>query len=117
MKGVPMRKKTIKCLSDEMFWFLIYALPLLVLAFMSFKFGAMTSISDVMSNIGLDVISNNFVFTSLSEIFGSSGIVPMFSADIIHFMSYLVCVWILHIAVDVLLWLPRWFHSIMKGEE
>ena len=117
MKGVLMRKKTIKCLTDEVFWFLVYAMPLLILAFSAFKFGAMTSITDVMSSIGLDVISNNFVFSTLSDIFGLSGIVPMFSADIIHFMSYLVCVWILHVAVDVLLWLPRWFHSIMKGEE
>lgn len=112
-----MRKRTIKCLVDEIFWSLIYILPLIAMALVTYRTGAFVGVSESMSAIGFNIVENNFVFTCLNNIFGANGIVPLLSSDILSFLSYFVCAWLIHLAVDFLLWLPRWFHSLMKGEK
>lgn len=112
-----MRKKTIKCLVDEIFWGLIYMLPLFAMLLVTYRTGTLVGVSEAMSSIGFNVVTDNFIVNSLASVFGASGVVPMFSNDILVFMGYFICAWILHIMVDVLLWLPRWFHKLMSGGE
>lgn len=109
-----MRKKTLKCLFDNVFWYLIYLLPLILLVVYWCKTGAI-SVVGAMNDAGLGIITTNPVYTSLNGIFGADGVVPFFaSPDIIAYGSYFVCVFIFHLAVDFLLFIPRLCHKWMN---
>lgn len=109
-----MRKKTVKCLCDNIFWYLIYLLPLIIFAIYSFQNGTFVPLTDCMSAIHLDIFSNNVIFTSLQSLFGTSGIMPLFNnADILAYLSYFVSVFIVHLAVDFLLFIPRFAMSLL----
>lgn len=111
-----MRKRTISCLLDNLMWFLIYMLPLICFIVILCKTGQVTSLSECMSSCGLGVLTNNVVYTALNSIFGADGVLPLFvSADILLYFSYFVCVWLCHLAVDVLLFLVRYAHKLMDN--
>lgn len=111
-----MRKKTIKCLCDEIFWTLIYLLPLIAMALVTYRTGQFVGVQESMSSIGFDIVSNNVVFDTISQIFGSNGVMPLLSADILAYLSYFACAYLIHIAIDVLLFIPRYAHNLMKGD-
>lgn len=109
-----MRKKTIKYLCDNIFWYLLYLLPLIIYVIYCFQNGAFVPLTDCLTACHLDVLSNNIIFTSLSSIFGVDGIFPLFNnVDILSYLSYFVSVFIIHLAVDFLLFIPRFAMSIM----
>ena len=110
-----MRKKTINCLFDNVLWYLVYLLPLISFGILLIGNSA-TTLSSAMSSVGLGILTDNIVFTSLNGIFGSGGVLPLFiSTDILLYFSYFVCCWLCHIVVDVLLFLVRWAHSLMSS--
>ena len=82
-----MRKRTIKCLADTIFWYALYFLPIIVLLITSIH-NPITSVSNVINTLGLNVLQDNIVFTSLSSIFGIGGVLPFFqSTDILLFFT------------------------------
>lgn len=110
-----MRKKTLNCLFDNVLWYLVYLLPLIAFGILLVNNSSIT-LSGAMSSVGLGILTNNVVFTSLNSIFGSGGVLPLFvSTDILLYFSYFICCWLCHIAVDVLLFLVRWAHSLMSS--
>ena len=110
-----MRKKTLKCLFDNVMWYLIYLLPLILMVIYWCKTGAIT-MAGAMTDAGLDVINTNPVYTSLYGIFGTGGVFPIFTQpDILIYFSYFVCVYIVHLAVDFLLFIPRLCHKWMSA--
>lgn len=110
-----MRKKTISHLLDSVMWYLIYILPLIAFGILLVNNSAVT-LSSAMTSVGLGILTDNVVFTALSGIFGAGGVLPLFaSADILLYFSYFVCVWICHLAVDVLLFLVRYAHKLMSS--
>lgn len=111
-----MRKKTIINVADNFMWYLIYLLPLVALLILLAKNGATDfSIADTFTSLGLDIFVNNPVLTNLSSIFGENGILPFFvSNDILIYMSYFICVFIIHLFVDFLLFIPRLAHKWMN---
>lgn len=110
-----MRKKTINCLFDNVLWYLVYLLPLIAFGILLIGNSA-TTLSSAMLSVGLGILTDNVVFTSLNSIFGSGGVLPLFvSGDILLYFSYFICCWLCHIAVDVLLFLVRWAHSLMSS--
>ena len=109
-----MRKKTISHLFDSVMWYIVYILPLISFAILLIN-NPSVSLSSAMSSVGLGILNNNIIFTSLDGIFGASGIFPMFiSADILLYFSYFICVWICHLAVDVLLFIVRYSHKLLS---
>lgn len=108
-----MRKKTIKCLCNEIIWGIMWLLPLILLALVTFQTGQFVSISTAMEVSGFGVLSNNFLFNSLNSVFGVNGVVPMFSADILSYFTYFVSISLLHLFVDILLWIPRYAHHLL----
>lgn len=110
-----MRKKTIKVLSDTIFWYALYFLPILVLLLMSIH-NPLTSISNVMTTLGLEILTiDNVIYTTLSSIFGTGGVLPFFtSPDILLYMTYFCSVLILHLLVDFILFIPRMAHKWLK---
>lgn len=110
-----MRKRTIKTLSDTIFWYGLYFLPILVLLLMSVH-NPITSISSVMDTLGLSIITtDNVIYSTLSSIFGTGGVLPFFtSPDILLYMTYFCSVLILHLLVDFILFIPRLAHKWLK---
>ena len=116
-----MRKRTIANLVDSAFWFLVSILPLALylITCLSYKLQSstdtLTAFLPFMKNLGL--MDSGIIYKSLSDLFGSSGILPLFSADnnaILLFLSYFVSVQIVHLAVDFLLCSPRIGHKYMN---
>lgn len=106
-----MRKKTIKELFDNVFWYAVYILPLILLALYWFKTGSI-SLVNCMNDAGLGILTNNPIYTSLADIFGANGVLPLFaSADLICFGSYFISCFILHLLVDFILFIPRLCHK------
>ena len=111
-----MRKKTIKSFFDELFWALVYMLPLFAMLFVLGRTGQFVGLQESMTAIGCDIVTNNVVFDSLNQIFGSNGVMPLLSSDILAFLSYFATVYLVHVAIDILLFIPRYAHNLMKGD-
>lgn len=116
-----MRKKTMNNLFDNIMWYLIYMLPLFCFLFLLIRTGSVQTLSTCMSSLGLGVLETSDITTTLTSIFGVGGIVPLFAnTDIILYMSYFVCVFVLHLAVDFLLFIPRlahkWLNKLCGGD-
>lgn len=115
-----MRKRTIKCLCDSIFWHLVYLLPLIIIFGVSLQTGNLVNLSTAMQTIGLDVITTNPIYVALSDLFSSTGVVPLFNGTaILEFLSYFVSCYLLHMAIDFLLFIPRlamnWLDALYTG--
>ena len=116
-----MRKRTIANIVDSAFWFLVAILPLTLylITCLSYKLQSstdtLTAFLPFMKNLGL--MDSGIIYNTLSDLFGSGGILPLFSAEnnaILVFLSYFVSVEIVHLAVDFLLFIPRIGHKYMN---
>ena len=116
-----MRKRTSANLVDSAFWFLVAILPLALylITCLSYKLQSstdtLTAFLPFMKNLGL--MDSGIIYNSLSDLFGTGGILPLFSAEnnaILVFLSYFVSVEIVHLAVDFLLFIPRLGHKYMN---
>lgn len=116
-----MRKRTIANLVDSFFWLLVAILPIVLylITCLSYKLQSstdtLTAFLPFMKNLGL--MDSGIIYKSLSDLFGTGGILPLFSADnnaILVFLSYFVSVEIVHLAVDFLLFIPRLAHKYMN---
>lgn len=116
-----MRQRTQKNLFDNIFWYLIYLLPLIIWVVVSFRTGTIISLSSALETMGLKVLEDNQIIINLSEIFGSVGVFPMFaSIDILLYFTYFICVFLMHLFVDFLLFIPRiahkWLNKLYGGD-
>lgn len=112
------KKISVKDLFDEIFWYSVYLLPIisyLVYAFFN-QDNAVNMLDYFNSNFAL---SPNIIQSTLQDIFGSDGIMPLFTNGgfIFAFLSYFICCMIIHLAVDVLLFIPRLCHHYMSAFE
>lgn len=112
-----MRIKKLKFLFDNFMWYLIYLMPLILLV-INWACAGTTSLATIFNNAGLEIVSNNFIFTGLVDIFGAnSSILPIFTNnDLLMYFSYFIMCMIIHIFVDVLLFIPRYCHKLLDGE-
>lgn len=114
-----MRKRTCKNIADTIFWYALYFLPVLCyLLYMIAEPSTGTSVVDFsafMNGLGLEIVTNNAVYNSLLDLFGSGGVYPMFSSNaILMFMAWFVNIYIVHLCVDFLLFIPRIAHKWLK---
>ena len=108
-----MRSRTLKLFFDQFMWYLLYMLPLFAMLFIMFRTGQIVDISTVFSSLGLSVFNDNVILTTLTDIFGLNGVFPLFSSNgILVYCSYFVCVFLIHLAVDFLLFIPRLFENL-----
>lgn len=115
-----MRKKTMSNLADHVFWLLVALLPLVlyVVQFFAYELTTVTTFTpfdSFMQTFG--VSTSSVVYTSLVDLFGVDGILPLFSGSNsapILFLSYFVAVEVIHLAVDFLLFIPRLCHKYME---
>jgi hypothetical protein len=111
-----MRKKTLNDLIDNIFWYAIYMLPILCMLLVIYQTGAFVSLSSALSSVGLGILIDNPILLTISGIFGAGGVLPLFqSTDILVYICYFVSVFILHLLVDFVLFIPRLCHKWMKS--
>lgn len=118
-----MRKKTISNLAEHILWCVILLLPVLLLLIspLGYSIGGGTSLSDadivipdfasVLSEFGLT--TENIIYTSLSDLFGAGGLLPFFASNssILLYFAYFIYVEVLHLVIDVLVFIPRLAHK------
>lgn len=110
-----MRKRTINCLFDNILWYIVYLLPLVFAILYWFRIGTI-DIASVFTLGGFELFADNIVYTTLNSIFGSSGIVPLFSGNgILMYLSYFIICMIIHLAVDTLLFIVKLSHNWLDG--
>lgn len=114
-----MRKRTISNLADTIFWYLVYLLPvigyLLYLIAEPSSGTSLVSFESFFTNIGLGLVSDNVVVSTLKDIFGTGGVLPLFTTDTPFIIfGWFVCTFITHLAVDFLLFIPRLAHKWMN---
>lgn len=115
-----MRQRTIKNIADRLFWLIVALLPVLIYlcTFISYRFTTVTdtlpTFAEFISNFG--VSQTSVVYTSISDLFGLNGILPLFNNNnsILLYMAYFVSVEIVHLAVDFLVFIPRLAHKFME---
>lgn len=109
-----MRKRSISHLADTIFWFVIYALPLLCYL-LYFRSGSSSDFVTFMStNLGFVFSDSNPIFTAIQQLFGADGILPFFTSagdGLSYMVTWFVCSFIVHLAVDFVLFIPRLAHK------
>lgn len=110
-----MRKKTILYFVDTVFWWTVYALPVIVLVI-----GSNRHLLDIVNSSStllnlFNVLEDSVIYTSLVGLFGTGGVLPVVSSDSIlfSFLTWFVVTNLCHIAVDVLLFIPRMAHKFI----
>lgn len=108
-----MRERTIKNLSDNIMWYLIYLLPIIgFLILLATNNGVPIVFADVFNNLGLQIVTDNIIVDTLTQIFGVGGVFPIFaSPGLIYYFTYFIATMIIHLAVDFLLFIPRLAHK------
>lgn len=120
-----MRKRTINTIADTIFWYVIYFLPVLVYLFYLIlapvSGASLAPFTSYFDAVGLGFVADNVVISTLKEIFGIGGILPLFSTDLPFIIfAWFVCTFIVHLAVDFLLFIPRiahkWLNKFTQGD-
>ena len=110
-----MRKRTILHFVDTVFWWIVYALPVIVLLIVSNNsFIDTVDTGNALRNF-FYVAQNNPVYTAIVGLFGQNGVLPFFSSGSYVFiiLTWFVATNLCHIAVDVLLFIPRMAHKFI----
>lgn len=116
-----MREKTQKNLFDNLMWYILYLMPLILWALISYSSATYVTLSQSMTSLGLEILTTNQIYTSLMSIFSIDGILPLFTnPDIILYMSYFISVFLIHLFVDFILFIPRiahkWLNKLYGGD-
>lgn len=121
-----MRKRTVNHIADTVFWYALYFLP--VIAFFLYLIAEPSSSTVAVDfeaffeGIGLGIVTDNVIITTLKDIFGQSGLVPIFSTNTPFIIfTWFIGVYIMHLCVDFVLFIPRiahkWLKKFTNGEE
>lgn len=116
-----MRKRNIACLADTIFWYLIYLLPIIAyLLCLSnegfFGFTDTVNFSEFLLTF-TDLNLSNPVADFIYKIFGAEqGLIPIFNdSDVLVIFTWFIYVYLLHLMVDFILFIPRLCHKWMKA--
>lgn len=110
-----MRKRSISFLFDNVLWYFLYLLPLIMLVVLAFVSNKAVSLASVFRLLGLNIATDSIVYTTLVSICGSAGILPLFgSSDVLVYCTYFINVFIVHLLVDFVLFIPRLAHKWMQ---
>lgn len=109
-----MRKRSIECFFDNIQWYFLYMLPLLVFVILLFNNHTDVTLSTVMSNYNFDIVQNTLI-SSIENIFGADGLYALFTSnDLLIYCCYFVSVTLCHVVVDILLLIPRICHRLIN---
>lgn len=96
-------------------WYCLYLLPVAIFVGVSIKTGQFSTLEACFNSIGLNVLTDNIVLTTLYDLFGAGGVLPLFSSpDMLIYFAYFVSVYLMHLCVDFILFIPRLCHKWLK---
>lgn len=102
-----MRTKTLENIIDRGFWALVLLMP--ILAYLIINHHGSTDFITVLSQFNVN--DTNIIYTGLNTIFGSNGYIPFLDTTstnvVLLYMSYFVMLELVHIFVDVILFVPK----------
>lgn len=113
-----MRKKTLDNILDSLFWFIVYTLPIIlfVVGLVRVKDMQLNSFSDVFSSfqsfMTSFVGSDSLIYTTLNKVCNEYLNVA-FAPAIVAFLTYFSYAMIVHILIDVLLFIVRFAHKYL----
>lgn len=125
-----MRKRTVKCIADTCFWYVLYFLP--VIAYGLFLFihpsnaegGAISPINfeQFLTDVGFTIATDNVIYTVIQDLFYTGGVLPFFNTTApVIILSWYVGMVLLHLCIDFVLFIPklaqRWLCSLYGGEK
>lgn len=117
------------------FWFLLASLPFIValIQFIGYHLtfnSGISSASDLASyhsnvvgsfdSILLNLVTNwknfafPFMFNLFNDLFSYMGLTDNVLMILSGCFSWFVCVYFIELLVDFIIWLPRWFHSLLE---
>lgn len=95
---------------DNTMWYLIYLLPLILMIVLWCR-GSYVPLADMFSMCGLSIVSDNVVLTTLTGVLGVGGVFPIFAdTGFLVYASYFILVFLVHITVDIILYIFRLIH-------
>lgn len=114
-----MRKKTITHLADTFFWYLLYLFPVLayLVYYLADGYTTVTFASFMSQHLGFIFDSSNIIFVTVQDLFGSTGVLPLWTVDstgIALIVTWFVTVFVVHLATDFILFIPRFCHKLMN---
>lgn len=118
-----MTKKKFSHIFDKVFWGLIALLPIIVYCIYLIKNGGVYVFADVFDNFGFNIDKTSIIYTTLTSIFGvvagGSANIPAFLSDgVMVYMTYFVIIELIHLILDMLLYIPRIARKFLdKGVE
>lgn len=110
-----MKKCSFTDILDDLFWYIVYLLP--IIGYLIYAFRNPNNADNMLEYFELNFsLVPNIIESTLQDIFGTSGIFPLFENNgfIISFLAYFVGCVIIHLAVDFLLFIPRLSHKWMS---
>ena len=138
-----MRKRTVNCIVKNIFWYTIYLLPIIVALILTLSVtsesffpwfseeaihphvdGLYLVFINNLERLVRDVIDTDFnpIYLALVSAFGTDGgVFPLFfnesswGVTFIAYFAYFVSVYLLHILIDFLLFIPRLCHKWMNS--
>lgn len=138
-KGVlSVRKRTVTHITKNIFWYIIYLLPLLLFIGYIFScysnegfFSWYSEVDGAPYNVDFlvgyfnrfmnaFVMSSNPIYNVFTDLFGRGGMLPIFNSvtvgeGIILYFTYFVGVYLIHLCVDFLLFIPKLCHKWMNS--
>lgn len=115
-----MRKRTVNHIADTIFWYLLYFFP--VVAYLFFIMAepssgtAVISLTSFFNSLGISFFTDNPILTVLVDLFGSSGVLPLFTdVSALYFFAWFASVMLVHLAVDFILFIPRLAHKWLNA--
>ena len=102
-----MRTKTVEMVIDRGYWALLLILPML--AYLIANHHGSVDYATIMAQF--NILDTNFIYTGLASIFGSGGTLEFLDTTTTNttllYMSYFVVLELIHIFVDVILYIPK----------
>lgn len=113
---------------DLILWFIILLLPIIFFVGQYLMYD-LTEVADIgsfgdfiVANFG--VLTDNIVYSTFADIFGSSGVFPIFNTTgvnaVLVYLTYMLIIEIIHAVYDFLVLIPRlshkWLHQISKDD-
>lgn len=109
------RKNNVVDVLDSLFWYIIYLLPIVTFLVCGRGDNALTIIEYF--NEFFSLSGSNIILSTFQDIFGSDGFFSILddSSYVFSIVSYFVTCFLIHLAVDVLLFIPRLCHYWMEA--
>lgn len=112
-----MTKRTFHYIT-EVGWLFLALLPVILYLVAARNTGGtdMLIFSQMMSEkLGFFTSADNIIYSSIHDIFGPSGTLPILTDALTSYLAYYIIIEIAHLCVDVLLFIPRIAHSWMDA--